>query len=77
MDGVDEVAALDEHHQIDRIEIDFAVKAASEIGPRIGRRQELATLGTEEAESAIANFVGPLESLDERGKGHLVAKLIE
>ena len=42
VDGRDEVAFVDEHHEVDGIEVGLAVKATSQVGARVGRRQKLA-----------------------------------
>ena len=75
--GGDEVAVLDQHHEINGIEVGLTGEAAGEVGSRVNRGQELATLGTEEAEASVALFVRPFELAQQRGDGQFIAESIQ
>jgi hypothetical protein len=72
VDGGDEVGVLDEHHQVDGIEVSLAVEATAEIGAWIDGGEELAAVRTEEAEPAFSRFVRPLEQDQQFGDGYFV-----
>jgi hypothetical protein len=61
-DGLEEVASLDDHDEVNGVEVALAAEAAAEIGTWIGGRIELFTDWTEEAEDAFASFAGPAEA---------------
>ena len=77
MDGGDEVAALNRHHQIDGIEVGLAVEATGEVGPRIDGGEELAAARTEEAESSFAVLVRPVELGHQLDDGNFVAETVQ
>jgi hypothetical protein len=54
LDGVDECAALDDHDEIDGVEVALAVETACEIGSRVGGAVEAVTAGALESEYIIA-----------------------
>jgi hypothetical protein len=60
-DGLEEVASLDDHDEVDGVEVALTTEAAAEIGAWIGGRIELFADGTEEAEDAFASFARPAE----------------
>jgi hypothetical protein len=68
---------LDQHHEIDGIEVDCAGEAAGEIGPWVDGGEELAALRTEEAETPIALFVRPVELGEQRGDGDFIAETVQ
>ena len=41
VDGGDEVVVVDEHHQVDRIEVDFTPKATAQVGALVDGRKGL------------------------------------
>ena len=68
-----EVALLHGHREIDGVEVDFATEAATEIRRRVDRRVALVATGTQEYQLSVAEFVRPLQSLQERGPGNVIA----
>ena len=59
--GGDEVAARGQHHEVDGVEVFFAVKAAAKIRLGIDGGQRLAAARADEAEAFFAVFAGPVQ----------------
>ena len=59
MDCGHEVALLNGHGEINRIEVDLAAKAATEICARVDPRMTLVATGTQEDQLSLAEFVRP------------------
>ena len=66
MDGGDEVALLYRHGEIDRVEVDSTTETTAEIRTRVYRGMALVTAGTQEYELPRAEFVRPLQLLQEK-----------
>ena len=73
----DEVEILDQHHQVDGVEVPLAGETTSEIGAGIGGRQELAASRTEKHESSVPLLVRPIKSDQQVGDRDLVAQAIQ
>src|SRR5208337_631984 len=68
-----EVALLHGHCKIDGVEVDFATEAAAEIRRRVDRRVALVATRTQEYQLSVAEFVRPLQSLQEGRPRDIVA----
>jgi hypothetical protein len=77
LDGSDEIILFDEHHQIDRVEVDFAAKAAAQVSPLVDGGKRFAALGANETDSLVAHFVRPLQGHQNVNEGDVVSHLVE
>jgi hypothetical protein len=68
-----EVALLHGHREINRVEVDFTTEAAAEIRAGVDRRMALVTTGTQECQLFLAEFVRPLQLLQEGRPRDIVA----
>jgi len=68
-----EVALLHGHGEIDGVEVDFATEAAAEIRMRVDRRVALVATRTQECQLFLAEFVWPLQLLQEGRPRDIVA----
>jgi hypothetical protein len=68
-----EVALLHGHREINGIEVDFATETAAEIRGRVDRRVALVAMGTHEYQLSVAEFVRPLQLLQEGRPRDIVA----
>jgi hypothetical protein len=68
-----EVTLLHRDGEIDRIEVDFTTEATTEIRAGVDRRMALVTTGTQECQLFLAEFVRPLQLLQEGRPRDVVA----
>ena len=61
VDGLDEVALSGQHHEVDGVEVLFAAEAAAQVGSGIDGGLGLAATRTDEQETPVAAFAGPVE----------------
>ena len=77
LDGSDEVVLLDEHHQIDRVEVDFTAKATPQIGTLVDGGERFAALWTNETDTFVSHFVWLLKGHQNVDDGDAVSHLVE
>lgn len=77
MNGFDEVVVIDQHHEVDWIEVLLAMKAAPEVGSWVDGGHEFPALRTKEAKPPVALLAWPMEMGQKVFDGNLVAKLME
>jgi hypothetical protein len=68
-----EVTLLHRDGEIDRIKVDFATEAAAEIRMGVDRRMALVATGAQECQLFLAEFVRPLQLLQEGCPRDIVA----
>ena len=73
MDSGHEVTLPYGHGEIDRIEVDFTTEATTEIRAGVDCGMALVTTGTQECELSLAEFVRPLQLLQEGRPRDIVA----
>ena len=73
MDRGHEVALLNGHSEIDRIEVDLAAKAATEIRARVDRGMTLVATGAQEDQLPLTEFVRPFQLLQDGYPRDIVA----
>ena len=56
----DEVEILDQHHQVDGVEVPLAPEAPSQIGARVDCSVELRAVWAQETEVVVSDFVRQL-----------------
>jgi hypothetical protein len=76
LDGGDEIILVDEHHQIDRVEVGFATKTTPQVSTLVDGGERFAALRTNEADPFASHFMRPLkghQNVDDRDVvSHLV-----
>jgi hypothetical protein len=77
VDGGDEVAVVDEHHQVDRIEVDFTPKATSQVGALVDGRKGFAALRADETDTSVSHFMRPLEDAQNVGQWDAVSQFVK
>jgi hypothetical protein len=78
LDSVAECAALDQHDEVDGVEVALAVETACEIGSRVGGAVEALTAGALESECPFTSLVWQTEDVaDEIRDVHVVSELVE
>src|SRR3989337_2434421 len=73
----DEVDLLDQHHQVDGVEVSLAGETSPEIDAGIRGRQVLAAGRTEKHESPLSLLVRPVETDQQVGYRDLVSQAIQ
>ena len=68
VNGVDEVAVLDCHGEVDRVEIRLAAKTASKIGAWVHGRLRLTTQRTDEDQLVVSSLVRPTQVSEVAGR---------
>ena len=66
MDGGNEVASGGEHDEVDGVEVLFAAEAPAEIGLGMDGGERLAATWTDETETTVPVFAGPVEVLGDQ-----------
>jgi len=72
--GLSEVLAVDEHGEVDSVEVGVAVEASCEVGFGVGGGVEFVASGAQESEVSLGGFAGEAEDVgDEYGNGDIVS----
>ena len=77
VDGGDEIAVVDDHQQVDRIEVGFTAKATSQVGTLVDGRKGFAALRTDEADPSVSYFMRPAEKGENVRERDIVSHLVE
>ena len=77
LDGGDEIVVVDEHHQVDRIEVGFTAKTTSQVGALVDGRKGFAALRTDETDTSVSCFMRPTESGENVRERNAVPQLVK
>ena len=74
LDGFDEVAAFDDHDEVDGVEVFLTAEAARKIRFALGSGVKLLAAWTKKAEVTLGDLHGQVEGVEDPGDGQVIAQ---